>query len=198
MIKLACNSCGAKLDLTDDIESFACGSCGSEWLVNRSGGVVFLKAVAESIKKIEKSSEGTEKHAEVLANQVRQQKIIERIHELAAIRDGINLTPMKKNPAYTEGFSAKLKRIVNVLFGLLVVQLLGLLWYYLNNKSFNVYLMLFACVIVVVVFLKLGKPLEYILDEEKRQRHISKYNEINSEIQDLVNKAKEIEESFLK
>lgn len=55
MIKLSCKSCGAKLELTDDIDRFACANCGSEWMVNRSGGVISLKSVEEKLGNIEVS-----------------------------------------------------------------------------------------------------------------------------------------------
>jgi hypothetical protein len=53
MIKLSCKSCGAKLELTDDIDRFSCAHCGSEWAVERGGGIVCLKPVVEKLEKIE-------------------------------------------------------------------------------------------------------------------------------------------------
>jgi hypothetical protein len=100
LVKLSCKSCGAKLELTDDIDRFSCASCGSEWLVNRSGGIVSLKEAEESLKKIEKSSEGTERHAEVLANQVRLEKIMAQIARLQDQRKIISLEPRMNNPAF--------------------------------------------------------------------------------------------------
>ena len=38
-IKLSSN-CGAKLDVYDDMERFACGYCGTEIFVERRGGTV--------------------------------------------------------------------------------------------------------------------------------------------------------------
>ena len=35
-ITLSCPSCGNKLQFTDDIDSFACGACGNEHIVNHS------------------------------------------------------------------------------------------------------------------------------------------------------------------
>lgn len=49
MVKLSCRSCGAKLELTDDIDQFSCANCGTEWAVNRSGGIVSLRAVDEHV-----------------------------------------------------------------------------------------------------------------------------------------------------
>jgi ribosomal protein S27E len=44
-ITLSCPSCGHKLQITDDIDRFACAECGNEHIVIRSGGVVALKPV---------------------------------------------------------------------------------------------------------------------------------------------------------
>ena len=41
-ITLSCPSCVHKLQITDDIDRFACGACGNEHIVNRSGGDIFL------------------------------------------------------------------------------------------------------------------------------------------------------------
>jgi len=54
-IKLSCKSCGAKLELTEEIDRFVCAHCGSEWIVNRSGGIVYLE-IADDIKDIKEST----------------------------------------------------------------------------------------------------------------------------------------------
>ena len=46
-ITLSCPSCGHKLQITDDIDRFACATCGNEYIVYRSGGVVTLKPVMD-------------------------------------------------------------------------------------------------------------------------------------------------------
>ncbi len=40
-----CANCGAKLDVYDDMDLFACGYCGTEMLAKRRGGTVALHAV---------------------------------------------------------------------------------------------------------------------------------------------------------
>lgn len=60
---LTCPSCGGKLQLTNDIEHFACAHCGNEHMVKRSGGVVTL-AVVEGLKKVQA---GVDKTASELA-----------------------------------------------------------------------------------------------------------------------------------
>ena len=63
-VTLNCANCGARLDVYDDMERFACGYCGTEILVQRRGGAVTLKAVTEAIKKVQV---GTDKTAAELA-----------------------------------------------------------------------------------------------------------------------------------
>jgi hypothetical protein len=63
-INLGCANCGAKLDVYDDMERFACGYCGTEMAVQRRGGTVALKAVTDAIKQVQV---GTDKTAAELA-----------------------------------------------------------------------------------------------------------------------------------
>jgi DNA-directed RNA polymerase subunit RPC12/RpoP len=51
-VSLSCPSCGAKLEITSDIEKFACMHCGNEHVVKRSGGIVTLHPLIEEIKKL--------------------------------------------------------------------------------------------------------------------------------------------------
>lgn len=48
---LTCPTCGGKLQITEDIDRFACAYCGSEHIVRRSGGVVSLKPVMGLLEK---------------------------------------------------------------------------------------------------------------------------------------------------
>src|ERR1051325_912815 len=63
-INLNCANCGAKLNVYDDMQRFACGYCGTEMVVQRRGGTVALKAVTEAIQKVQI---GTDKTAAELA-----------------------------------------------------------------------------------------------------------------------------------
>jgi ribosomal protein S27E len=63
-IHLKCRSCGAQLDIYDDMTRFACGYCGTEMLVERRGGTVALRAIEEVIHKVQI---GTDKTAAELA-----------------------------------------------------------------------------------------------------------------------------------
>ena len=50
-ITLSCPTCSGKLQITEDIDRFACGHCGNEHVVKRSGGIVSLKPVFEAMSK---------------------------------------------------------------------------------------------------------------------------------------------------
>ena len=52
IITLSCPSCGAKLSISRDIERFACSQCGQEHIVKRTGGMVALSPVQDSINQV--------------------------------------------------------------------------------------------------------------------------------------------------
>jgi hypothetical protein len=63
-VSLTCPSCGGKLQITGDIEQFACGYCGTEYVVKRGVGIVSLAPGVEELKRIQI---GTDKMASELA-----------------------------------------------------------------------------------------------------------------------------------
>ena len=63
-ITLSCPSCGAKLEITQDIDRFACSNCGREHIVQRSGGIVSLSPVVDAINQVKS---GVDKTAAELA-----------------------------------------------------------------------------------------------------------------------------------
>ena len=71
-VTLSCPSCGGKLEITNDVERFACAHCGREHLVKRSGGMVSLSPVVDALNRV---GVGVDKTAAELAI-VRLQKEI--------------------------------------------------------------------------------------------------------------------------
>jgi phage FluMu protein Com len=59
-ITLSCPSCGHRLQITEDIDRFACAACGNEHIVNRSGGIVTLKPVIEGITRSQVHAAGSQ------------------------------------------------------------------------------------------------------------------------------------------
>ena len=58
-ITLTCPTCGGKLQITPDVERFACAHCGNEHLVRRGAGVVTLAPVVESMDGLRRATDRT-------------------------------------------------------------------------------------------------------------------------------------------
>ena len=59
-VTLSCPSCGAKLQVTHELERFACGFCGIELTVQRGGGIISLAHVVEGLEQVQQSVAGAE------------------------------------------------------------------------------------------------------------------------------------------
>lgn len=103
-VTLTCPSCGAKLQVGSDVDSFACSHCGNEHIVKRSGGTVSLAPVVEQLKNVRS---GVDKTASELAIK----RLKEEIREIHA-----------KMPASEEGC---LTKVMNWFIGLFVLATLG-------------------------------------------------------------------------
>lgn len=58
-VTLSCPSCGGRLQITHDIERFACAHCGREHLVRRSGGTIALTPVVEELREVRRGVDRT-------------------------------------------------------------------------------------------------------------------------------------------
>ena len=58
-ITLKCPSCGANLAITPEMDTFACGYCGVQQMVQRSGGTVSLKLIEEAIARVQLGTDRT-------------------------------------------------------------------------------------------------------------------------------------------
>ena len=85
VFSLTCPSCGGKLQITKDIERFACEHCGNEHIVKRSGGVLSLAPVVEGLRKVRV---GVDKTASELAIR----RLSEEIQQLQLERTTIHRT----------------------------------------------------------------------------------------------------------
>lgn len=88
---LTCPSCGGKLQVSKDLDRFACGYCGNELIVRRSGGVVSIAPVIDSLKEVKV---GVDKTASELAIV----RLKNEIQNLAQQRDEI----LEKYPSKTK------------------------------------------------------------------------------------------------
>ena len=59
VLSLTCPSCGGRLQITEDLERFACAHCGNEHLVRRGGGVVSLVPVVQELRSIKSGVDRT-------------------------------------------------------------------------------------------------------------------------------------------
>jgi predicted RNA-binding Zn-ribbon protein involved in translation (DUF1610 family) len=91
-ITLSCPSCGGKLQITNDMDRFACGHCGNEHIVRRSGGTISLTPVVEGLRKVQN---GVDKTASELAIIRLKQEIEKLEEECCGLED--NLDKKKKN-----------------------------------------------------------------------------------------------------
>ncbi len=71
-INLTCPNCGGKLQVTKEIEHFACAHCGVEHVVKRGEGIISLAPVVEGIKSVK---EGVDKTTSELAIKRLQEEI---------------------------------------------------------------------------------------------------------------------------
>ncbi len=58
-VTLRCPSCGSYLNVSYDMERLACGHCGTEQVVLRTGGTVSLKPVEEALSKVQVGTDKT-------------------------------------------------------------------------------------------------------------------------------------------
>ena len=79
-VTLSCPNCGGKLEITSDIDRFACGHCGIEHLVRRQGGIVSLSPVVDQLEKIEAGTDRT-------ANELTLVRLSKESYELSAAVD---------------------------------------------------------------------------------------------------------------
>ncbi len=194
MIKLTCNACGGKLEITPDIERFACGHCGTEWLVNRSGGIVSLKAVEEQLSKVQEHTKETAEHtketaehSKIIANDIKAKKINERIKALSFEAGRIDRNPQKKNIyKYTP---LKYSAILAV-----ICLPLSLIFYSINKIWYFISLMCIVPLIGLFICMLSG---DTIPDEDQLQVNLNRSRAIAKELNELAKKSKEIEAEFL-
>jgi hypothetical protein len=59
IIPFNCASCGSNLEITPDMETFACGYCGTSQIVERRGGTITLRPLTDAVKKIQIGTDRT-------------------------------------------------------------------------------------------------------------------------------------------
>lgn len=79
-VSLTCPSCGGKLQVSSTIDRFACAHCGSEHIIKRGDGIIYLQPVIEGLQKVQG---GVDKTASELAIK----RLLEEIVAIKTKRD---------------------------------------------------------------------------------------------------------------
>jgi hypothetical protein len=87
-VTLSCPSCGGKLQITSDIERFACVHCNTEHIVKRGSGIVSLAPVMETLAKVQSG-------VDILAKDVEERRQKEKLQfervDLQVIKENLEL-----------------------------------------------------------------------------------------------------------
>ena len=96
LAKLTCPNCGATLQLTEDIERFACAYCGAGLVQERRGGAVILRSLAETLRKVQHSTETTaielaiQRHRATIKDlALKRTKLSDESRDNAPLNDGV-------------------------------------------------------------------------------------------------------------
>lgn len=81
-VSLTCPSCGSRLQVTNDLDTFACGYCGNELRVKRGGGVVSLAPMVEGLERVQKSVAGVEVGVDKTASELAIQRLRQDLQSL--------------------------------------------------------------------------------------------------------------------
>jgi cation transport ATPase len=162
--------------------------------VNRSGGIVSLKAIEEQLSKVQEHTKETAlhtretaEHSKIIANEIKAKKINERIRALSFEAGRIDRNPYKKNKKKSSSF------IYSFIFS--GILLFPAIIFYSSAPSVST-----VCIILMVI-----APLivsffisETIPDDRQRDVNLNRSRAIAKELNELSKKAKEIEAGFLR
>ncbi len=94
-ISLTCPTCSAKLKVTNHMNNFACGHCGSEHIIKREGGVISLVPLVESKKGANDGGDITESELAIprLEKEIKQfEGVISEMREKLQTEDYIEIS----------------------------------------------------------------------------------------------------------
>lgn len=132
-LSLKCPSCGAALEITSEMDRFACGFCGTEQIVQRQGGTVVLKLLGDAIARVQL---GTDRTAAELA--------LRRLREdMAALeQERLQVRP----PPPSKDTNSK-----NTVSGLIFIVLFLLCSGFLAFGEFGISAIIFMAMIVFII-----------------------------------------------
>lgn len=106
VIAMNCPNCGARLDVTSDLDTFACAYCGSTIKVARHGGTVSLVRIEQAIGGIKTS---TDRIAAELALKRLQRELGGVTAEIIFAKTDLETSQSQLRPVKTFDFSYPLK-----------------------------------------------------------------------------------------
>jgi hypothetical protein len=164
IFNLTCPSCGGKLQVTSEIDRFACGHCGNEHIVRRSGGIVTITPLIEGLNRVQA---GVDRTASELA-------ITRLRNELIALTSNLN---QKESVKFDIGLSLILLSIFPFGFAALsfILLLMGggsiALWMLLISSPIGILLF-----VVSIIILKRSDTEIIILINQKQAELIQHEN----------------------
>jgi ABC-type multidrug transport system fused ATPase/permease subunit len=176
-ITLSCPSCGSPLQITEDIERFACKACGNEHIVNRSGGIVTLKPVLDVIKKMQV---GVDKTASELAISRLTKEINEVEAQINSVLGRKIITKERKS-----------RRTLYIIIGFIFILGLGGLFSEARSigSIFLAVIMLIVPVAVVVLNILDDRRRKAMVEEQQRT-NAEDFNQLNKQLDRLKSELK--------
>ena len=178
-ISLTCPSCGGKLQISNDIDRFACSYCGNEQIVRRSGGIVSLKPVIEAL-------DGVKVGVDRTASELAIMRLEREILELERQRRGMLAKPLIGGSFILWSGTFILLGLVTILFGFMFLffqkDLTGLC---LGSFLFGIGVVIVLLKYLIIRQEKLDNKQRLVLNEQMlREKRASLYNHQNIVSQD--------------
>lgn len=150
-VALTCPSCGGKLQVANHVERFACAHCGTEFIVERYGGVINLEKVVQGINQVKEKVENVQTGVDKVND------------ELLRIRAEQHIRDLYYRKSNLEKPKSKMGNYVKALIG--SIALLALANVFPDMGGFQ-YLMSFIAVpliifSVILIFTDINKTREY-------------------------------------
>ena len=155
-LTLKCSNCAGDLEITNQMECFACGYCGAQQTVIRQGGTVRLEPVVDAIQRVQA---GTDKTAAELA--------------MKRLKEEIYLLEQKKGQRTEEAmreFYVRMSGLKTVSAFVLIIAIFGSLGgYAVTQYAIVVFAGVFVILAVAVYYM--GKKQKVDAEIEERLNH---------------------------
>ena len=158
---MKCPHCGAALEITDELERFACSYCGAQQLVQRTGGIVALKLVGDAISRVQQGTDRTA--AELAVRRLREDleaykvKKIQLLNDLRAIHlhSGAIAAHSSVESRIPAGCSVGCLALLATFWAGICVAGVGLARDSSNDRTFGIGLMTAGFVFASILFAKI-------------------------------------------